>query len=581
MEGSESEMEYTVERITNARMVRGKLQYRVRWEFFGAEDDTWEPAENLCNAAAKVEQFEASKQKKKNKKNAGRGAPAEKKENRTNRAAKLKKAPAAANGGEKFFDLLGLPELVFVLLCTDCGLHADLGRLGLVCRQLREWTESAAQVLVARKRGYRSVQPRSSESWAFLHFLQSASMPPVPVAAGDEHTLAVVGEKVFAFGSDSERQLGLGDSEDIVEVSDSGSHFPGPREIMRLEEQRVVTVAAGGSHSVCLTVDGELFAWGYANSGQLGLDFGTAQVTSKSVVAAPRRVTAGFPANTVVSCAAAGGHHTACVTARGELFTWGDGGKGQLGHGDERKILFAPRTMRCSSTPRRVAALLEQRIVGLDCGSCTTAAITATNELFMCGELMGTGVVTPRTVVTVPALVAFPSDVGVRQVSCGHRHFAAVGLDGVLYTWGDGRLVELGHSLGELVLQPRAVPGRLHTRLVSCGERHTACVTTAGALWTWGSHGGAQDGQLGHGNWGDGQAPQLYVFKPKRVWSLPGGAAAQVTALSCGDAHTVAVLASGELCTFGNPDDGRLGRVHGVDGFGDPIRAPGVVEMPA
>jgi alpha-tubulin suppressor-like RCC1 family protein len=564
----ESEKEYTVERITDARMVRGKPQYRVRWEFFGAEEDTWEPAENLCNAAAKVEQFEAaSKKNKKNKKKAGRGAPAEKRENKKNRAAKLQKASAAATGGEKIFGLLGLGEIedVFVLLCTDCGLQpADLGRLGGVCQQLREWTESVAQVLVARKRGYRSVHRRSSESWAFLHFLIQSRVC-VSVSAGDEHTLAVVGEKVFAFGSDSERQLGLGDSEDIVEVADSGSHFPSPREIMRLEEQRVVTVAAGGRHSVCLTVDGELFAWGYANSGQLGLDFGTAQVTSNSVVAAPRRVTAGFPANTVVSCVAAGGNHTACVTARGELFTWGDGGSGQLGHGDERS-LFAPQC---------VAALLEQRIVGLDCGKCTTAAITATNELFMCGLRTiatrdGAGVGTPRTIATVPALVAFPSDVGVRQVSCGTAgfHFAAVGMDGVLYTWGDGRFVELGHSLGEQVNQPRAVPGRLHTRLVSCGGDHTACVTTAGALWTWGSHNGGRHGQLGHGD-------DYLVFKPKRVCSLPGGAAAQVTALSCGGEHTVAVLASGELCTFGKPDDGRLGRVG--------RRAPGVVvvEMPA
>lgn len=36
---------------------------------------------------------------------------------------------------------------------------------------------------------------------------------------------------------------------------------------------------------------------------------------------------------------AAGGAHSACITASGELFTWGKGRYGRLGHGDSEDQL--------------------------------------------------------------------------------------------------------------------------------------------------------------------------------------------------------------------------------------------------
>lgn len=45
---------------------------------------------------------------------------------------------------------------------------------------------------------------------------------------------------------------------------------------------------------------------------------------------------------------AAGGAHSACITASGELFTWGKGRYGRLGHGDSEdqlkpKLVSDPR----------------------------------------------------------------------------------------------------------------------------------------------------------------------------------------------------------------------------------------------
>lgn len=47
---------------------------------------------------------------------------------------------------------------------------------------------------------------------------------------------------------------------------------------------------------------------------------------------------------------AAGGAHSACITASGELFTWGKGRYGRLGHGDSEDQL-KPKLVRTRVQP--------------------------------------------------------------------------------------------------------------------------------------------------------------------------------------------------------------------------------------
>jgi hypothetical protein len=53
----DKEEEYEVEEILDSRLRRRKLQYLVKWVGYGPEDNSWEPAENVENAAEKVEEF--------------------------------------------------------------------------------------------------------------------------------------------------------------------------------------------------------------------------------------------------------------------------------------------------------------------------------------------------------------------------------------------------------------------------------------------------------------------------------------------------------------------------------------------
>ena len=464
-------------------------------------------------------------------------------------------------------NLLDLPDHVLLgHVCVDGALGGrDLAALEAVSRRFRLQSaelssgsggppgssqrctlcECAAERRVrGHGEGWR-VAKRAGEGWKYmLWVLEGGLLPPLPVvSAGLEHTLVRAGEdsggRLFAFGWDDCNQLGLGGREEIV-ARDMDEHEDdreaSPREVERLRGRRVVSVAAGGHHSAALSEEGGVMTWGVASLGILG--HGPVPAEGAHVVAAPRLVTGGFPQGTRVALVAAGGSHTACVTALGHVFSWGGGMLGRLGHGDEEN----------QHTPRRVETLAGQRVVGLDCGDATTAAVTVAGELFVWGMLQ------PGDMdVSTPERVNFPqAGVKVRRVSCGDEHFAAVDTEGVLYNWGlAGEYGRLGHNSEQDEEAPRVVAALAGQRvvMVSCGANHTAVVTVEGQMFTWGWDG---QGQLGHSD--------SNTTVPVRVTAgLPGGEAGVVRGVSCGYDHTVVVMASGEVCTVGHGDSGQLG----------------------
>ena len=53
----EGKEEYNVEQILDSRKHRGKLQYLVKWQDYGLEENTWEPKNNVTNAKQLVTAF--------------------------------------------------------------------------------------------------------------------------------------------------------------------------------------------------------------------------------------------------------------------------------------------------------------------------------------------------------------------------------------------------------------------------------------------------------------------------------------------------------------------------------------------
>ena len=63
---------------------------------------------------------------------------------------------------------------------------------------------------------------------------------------------------------------------------------------------------------------------------------------------------------------ACGDYHTAALIETGEVYTWGKGAEGRLGHGDEDDQF----------QPRLVTALTGIQVTFIDCGYVSSAAVT-------------------------------------------------------------------------------------------------------------------------------------------------------------------------------------------------------------
>ena len=168
------------------------------------------------------------------------------------------------------------------------------------------------------------------------------------IAAGDAHTLCVsAGGRLFGWGNNEDGQLGVGNTNNrVVPTLVTGL----------LKTKSVLQVAAGFEYTACLTADGLLYICGNGVNGQLGLGDTEDRV-------APTLVRGELQGRKVQQVAA-GAFHTVCVTGDGAVFAFGDNVKGQLGFGDteDRNVPTLLRGELKNKSIMQVAAGAEQSV---------------------------------------------------------------------------------------------------------------------------------------------------------------------------------------------------------------------------
>ena len=101
-----------------------------------------------------------------------------------------------------------------------------------------------------------------------------------------------------------------------------------PKRIEGLQGVRAVAIAAGAFHSLVLTAGRAVFSFGPGGDGRLGHG-------DEEDVTTPKRIEALRSVRAVA--VAAGNQHSLVLSAAGEVYSFGNGYGGRLGHGDEER----------------------------------------------------------------------------------------------------------------------------------------------------------------------------------------------------------------------------------------------------
>lgn len=274
----------------------------------------------------------------------------------------------------------------------------------------------------------------------------------------------------------------------------------------------VIAVAAGSWHSLALTDDGTVWAWGDGSEGQLGLGPRDAHETYPC----PVRALEGVKIEKIT----AGANHTLAVDSTGRVFSWGADPCGCLGHGQASGRNYASKDLfnwfaagRGGEVYPRVISRLETlKITDVAAGHVHSLALSSDGALFSWGEgrAQQLGYVLPET--DRPMRVSIPP---ISKIAAGGTHSLALSCAGKLLSWG-------ANQNGVLGLGHRKEPQRgtistvdLTVSKFACGWKHSLAADGRGKLWAWGwggsqgdsAVGGGDGGQLGVGNAFDYWAP--------------------------------------------------------------------------
>ena len=241
-------------------------------------------------------------------------------------------------------------------------------------------------------------------SFGYYTDLPSQNRDMVAVAAGYMHSLALTDdEEVVAWGDNSRGQLNVpGSCDDDIEA-----------------------IAAGGYHSMALDDDGRVFAWGDNSAGQ-----STVPSSAKSNI---RAISAGLL-------------HSLALHKNGKVYAWGDSMFSQI---------YVPAGL--------------DKVIAISAGALHSMALRNDGMVFIWGDNSFDQGTVPEAAMS-----------GIKAIAAGYFHNLALTTEGEVIAWGQ-------NDSGQCNVPDEA---RYGVVAISAGQDHSLALKADGRLISWGGRAG-------------------------------------------------------------------------------------------
>lgn len=293
----------------------------------------------------------------------------------------------------------------------------------------------------------------------------------------------------------------------------------------QLGNTKVIAVAAGGTHSLLLTDNGQVFSFGDGNNGKLGHGNEKSYFTPTEI-----------PSLTNIVQIAAGSHHSLFLTEDGTALSCGAGCNGELGHGNKNRY----------NTPTEIPNL--NNIAQIAMGRFSSLFLTQDGRVLSCGSAWGSKYgydnhgnyganrnLTPTEIPNLDKIV---------QIAAGENHILLLTQDGKVLSCGGGLEWQLGHGNQSEYDIPTEIQNLDNIVQIAAGLYSSFFLTSDGRVFSCGT---GYVGQLGHGN-------RDKIHTPTEV-KIPGQP--KIVEIAAGDHHTLLLTEDGMVLGCGMLDEGK------------------------
>ena len=344
--------------------------------------------------------------------------------------------------------------------------------------------------------------------------------------------------EIWGWGDNASGVLGTASSKE------TGTNITAPTQIPLPQNVTAVSVSAGFDHVLMLGSDGNVYAWGNNEAGQLGTSFGDTLSTPTLV--------AGLQGKSIVAVAA-GHRFSLALSEGGKVYSFGLNDKLQLG--------YEP-TAKASATPTLIEALSGVFVKQIHAGYDSVTAIDVDGKVYLWGSGSNSvlGLETPPENHLPTAL---PEAKGALPIVCADlsaNHSAYLQNDGTVGFMGLNKFGQYGNgeTSDKVAVKFKVTDtASLGVSAIATSDAQTVLLTVDGKVYTAGA---------GMPNNADGSATATFVplFEEEK--------APVATAIAASYQNGAIIAQDGSIWTWGDNSCGQLGNGKVSEGQSTPVK---------